>query len=142
MNGKVRAVATKLVRSHRLRMILLLLVSVSLLLGFAVVPIESGAAGSKIKTYGDGVWFAASTVTGVGYGDVYPVTPWGRVVGVVLETFGVVMFGSVVAFVSVELLRYQEDFYVMRMLTRLDQLEMKIDELAKRADFLVEEKKK
>ena len=142
MGGRVRQVATKLVRSHRLRMILLLLVSVSLLLGFAVVPIESGAAGSKIKTYGDGVWFAASTVTGVGYGDVYPVTPWGRVVGVVLETFGVVMFGSVVAFVSVELLRYQEDFYVMRMLTRLDQLEMKIDELAKRADFLVEEKKK
>ncbi len=142
MAGRVRQVATKLVRSHRLRMILLLLVSVSLLLGFAVVPIESGAAGPKIKTYGDGVWFAASTVTGVGYGDVYPVTPWGRAVGVVLETFGVVMFGSVVAFVSVELLRYQEDFYVMRMLTRLDQLEIKIDELAKRADCLVEEKKK
>lgn len=106
-----------------------------------MAPLESQAPGTKIKNYGDGLWYAATTVTGVGYGDTYPVTAWGRVVGVVLETFGVVMFGSVVAFVSVELLRYQEDFYVMRMLSRMDQLEMKIDELSKRADFLIEKNK-
>jgi hypothetical protein len=76
-------------------------------------------------------------VTGVGYGDMVPVTGLGRIVSVFLEVFGVVLFGSVMAFVSLELLRYQEDFNTKRIMSRLDEQSMLIQEMKKKLDFLV-----
>ena len=106
-------------------------------LGLVMAPIEQNATGAKIKNEGDGLWFALTTVTGVGYGDMVPVTVLGRVVASLLEVFGVVLFGSVMAFVSVELLRYQEDFNMKRMLERLDEQDKKLDEVKKSVDYLV-----
>lgn len=85
----------------------------------------------------DGLWFAVTTVTGVGYGDVVPVTLIGRIVATALQVFGVVLFGAVMAFVSVELLRYQEDFNMKRILERLDEQSKKIEELKKEIGYLV-----
>ncbi|MCR4896642.1 MAG: ion transporter [Lachnospiraceae bacterium] len=36
-----------------------------------------------------GIWWAANTLLTVGYGDIYPITPGGRVMGVVLAFLGV-----------------------------------------------------
>jgi voltage-gated potassium channel Kch len=106
-------------------------------LGLIIAPIEQAAPDAKILNEGDGLWFAITTVTGVGYGDMVPVTVLGRVVAALLEVFGVVLFGAVMAFVSVELLRYQEDFNMRRLLERLDEQDKKLDELTKRVDYLV-----
>jgi len=61
----------------------------------------------------------------------------GRVVTLILETVGVVLFGSIVAMVAVELLRYQEDYYARRMFDRLSEVEGKVDEVRKHVDYLV-----
>jgi voltage-gated potassium channel len=114
-----------------------LLVVAIVILGLVLAPIEVGAVGAKIKNEGDGLWFAITTVTGVGYGDMVPVTVLGRIVASVLEVFGVVLFGSVMAFVSVELLRYQEDFNMRRILERIDEQSKQIEELKKEIGFLV-----
>lgn len=106
-------------------------------LGLVIAPIESVSSAARIRTEGDGLWFAITTVTGVGYGDMVPVTGLGRVVAVLLQVFGVVLFGAVMAFVSVELLRYQEDFNMKRLLERLDEQGKKIDEVKKSVDYLV-----
>lgn len=45
----------------------------------------------------DAVWWAVSTVTTVGYGDVSPVTPHGRIVGIVLMILGTALFWSYTA---------------------------------------------
>ena len=136
-NGQIRETVIKLTHSARFRKIVFLLVVAIVILGLVIAPIEAGAAGAKIKNEGDGMWFAITTVTGVGYGDVVPVTTMGRVVAAILEVFGVVLFGSVMAFVSVELLRYQEDFNMRRILERIDEQSKQIEELKKEIGFLV-----
>lgn len=71
----------------------------TLLLGFAaslaVYHVEHTAPGANIRTFGDSVWWACSTLTSVGYGDVFPVTVRGRVVGVALMLTGLGLLGSV-----------------------------------------------
>jgi voltage-gated potassium channel len=71
----------------------------AVLLGFtgalAVYQQERHAPGATIRTFGDAVWWAVSTVTTVGYGDVTPVTPGGRVVAAVLMFLGLALLGAV-----------------------------------------------
>lgn len=136
-NGEVRQVALKLSHSSRFRKILLILLLAVVFLGLIIAPIESSAPLAKIHNEGDGIWFAITTVTGVGYGDMVPVTTLGRVVAALLQVFGVVLFGAVMAFVSVELLRYQEDFNMKRLLERIDEQDRKLEEIKKHLDFLV-----
>jgi voltage-gated potassium channel len=58
---------------------------------------ERSAPGGNIKSYGDAVWWATTTVTTVGYGDRYPVTTTGRVVAVGLMLVGIALLGIVTA---------------------------------------------
>lgn len=55
---------------------------------------------SNILTAEDAIWWAFTTVTSVGYGDVYPVTSEGRVIGIALMTVGVGLFGTFTAYVA------------------------------------------
>jgi voltage-gated potassium channel len=128
--SQVRQVAIKLSHSGRFKKIILALSIAVIVLGFALSKVEG-------IVVGDGLWFAITTVTGVGYGDIVPVTTLGRILGAILQVFGVVLFGAVMAFVSVELLRYQEDFNMRRLLDRIDEQDRKLEEIKKHLDFLV-----
>jgi voltage-gated potassium channel len=55
---------------------------------------------SNIKTAGDALWWGVVTITTVGYGDKYPVTVGGRIVGTVLIVTGVGLFGTFTAYVA------------------------------------------
>ncbi|MFJ1750312.1 potassium channel family protein [Streptomyces sp. NPDC088116] len=61
----------------------------------AVYQQERGAPGATIRTFGDAVWWACSAITTVGYGDVTPVTPLGRLFAVFLMACGVALLGAV-----------------------------------------------
>ncbi len=142
MDKELKRVSRNLWHSSRLRWLISFLVILSLVLGVAIVPVESRPGrGGNIVTVEDGLWWVITTITGVGYGDRYPVTTTGRVVGVILETVGVVLFGSIIAYVSVALLRYQEDYYIRRMMERFDGLEQRIEELKKHIDFMIKSEK-
>ncbi|MGW1725211.1 potassium channel family protein [Streptomyces sp. NPDC002306] len=69
------------------------------LLGFAgalaVYQQERGAPHATIKTFGDSVWWACSTLSTVGYGDVAPVTPAGRLIAAGLMACGLALLGAV-----------------------------------------------
>lgn len=49
---------------------------------------------SNIKTAGDAIWWVFTSITTVGYGDLYPVTPEGRFIGILLMLSGVGLFGA------------------------------------------------
>jgi len=56
--------------------------------------------GGVLKGIGEGVWWAASTMTTVGYGDRTPVTPAGRLVGIVWMLASIVLIAAFTAMVS------------------------------------------
>ncbi|MET8650233.1 potassium channel family protein [Nocardia aurea] len=64
-------------------------VLVLLLCSLAFFDAEYGAADSKIHNFGDALWWSMVSVTTVGYGDVYPVTTEGRLISLILMTFGI-----------------------------------------------------
>ena len=63
----------------------------------AVLDLERDQTGTHINNFGDAVWWSITTVTTVGYGDIYPVTTAGRVVAVALMIGGVSLLGVVTA---------------------------------------------
>ena len=75
------------------------LVAVAVVIGAAatVLDAERNVPDSNITTFPDALWWAATTVTTVGYGDRFPVTAEGRLVGVVLMVVGIAVFGSITA---------------------------------------------
>ena len=66
----------------------------------AMFDAERHARGSTIHSFGDGLWWAAGTVTTVGYGDKVPVTVEGRLVAVALMVVGISVLGVVTASVA------------------------------------------
>jgi voltage-gated potassium channel len=65
----------------------------------AILQVETDD-GANIKGPGDAVWWAFVTLTTVGYGDRFPVTTEGRLIGAMLMTAGVGLFGVLSGFVA------------------------------------------
>ncbi len=65
--------------------------------GSLVTIFERDSPGATITSFPDGLWWAMSTVTTVGYGDMTPRTSIGRGVGVALMLVGVGLFGVITA---------------------------------------------
>lgn len=61
---------------------------------------ERGVEGSNIKSFGDGLWWAVTTVTTVGYGDHFPTTTVGRFLAVGLMLVGISLMGVITASVA------------------------------------------
>ncbi len=105
---------------------------------------ERGGDG-PIQTFPDALLWAAATITTVGYGDVYPKTPAGRVIAVALMLVGISLFGLLTARVAaffVEDDAQQADGSTREILERLERIERHIapggsdaiDESAHRAE--------
>jgi voltage-gated potassium channel len=72
--------------------------------GFMVLQAESAAQSANIQTAGDAIWWAYVTITTVGYGDRFPVTTQGRLVGILVMTTGVAVFATFAGLISSKLL--------------------------------------
>ncbi len=63
----------------------------------AVLDVERSSPDANITNFGDAIWWAGSTMATVGYGDRYPVTGIGRLVGFALMVGGIALLGTVIA---------------------------------------------
>lgn len=70
---------------------------VGLVAALAMLDAERANSDANIKTFGDALWWAATTVTTVGYGDQVPTTTEGRLVGVGLMVTGIALLGVITA---------------------------------------------
>jgi voltage-gated potassium channel len=70
----------------------------------AVLKAELSSPNANITTASDAIWWAYVTITTVGYGDRFPTTSWGRIIGILVMTAGVGLFGTLAGFLSNKLL--------------------------------------
>lgn len=81
------------------------------LIAFVIIIIlltisECRASGSTIHNLWDALWYALITLTTVGYGDMSPVSPAGKFLGIVLALCSVGILSTMIGFV-IELIRNQ-----------------------------------
>ncbi len=57
---------------------LLIALALNLIAAALVLSFERDMPGSNINSYPDALWWAVTTITTVGYGDRFPMSPAGR----------------------------------------------------------------
>lgn len=83
---------------------------------------------SPINTAGDALWWCMVTLSTVGYGDVVPITPAGRVIAVITMLGGIAVFSTFTAFVASTFLAARQTNGLTRaeyadLIERLDRIE-------------------
>ncbi|HSL00189.1 MAG TPA: potassium channel family protein [Rubrobacteraceae bacterium] len=117
----------------------------SVLMGAFLVFVFERGAGGTIQTFWAALWWAAETVTAVGYGDVVPITLGGRVVATILMVVGIILFGILTAGIAAYFVHNPRDGArrddAAEILARFDalearlgSLESKLQERSERAD--------
>jgi voltage-gated potassium channel len=87
-------------RSRGLNYIVLVVLALILISSLVILEFERSYNGANIKTYTDALWWAVATVTTVGYGDLFPISPAGRGVAVMLTVVGIALFGVITATIA------------------------------------------
>ena len=87
-------------RLGQLALISVLVILIGAAVGFIL---ENNAPGSQIETFGDALWWSATTVTTVA-SEVYPVATGGRIVGFLLMLYAVSIFTYFVASIATMLM--------------------------------------
>jgi len=66
----------------------------------AILAVEIRDPAGNIKTASDALWYSLVTMSTVGYGDQFPVTNMGRIIGSVIIIVGVGLFGTITGFLA------------------------------------------
>jgi len=66
----------------------------------AVLAAEYNNPNSVIKDFFDAIWWSLVTITTVGYGDLVPITFWGRIIGIIFIFLGFTIFSIFTAFIA------------------------------------------
>lgn len=71
--------------------------------------IERNAQPEVFENIGSGFWWAVVTFTTVGYGDIYPITLWGRLLGGFISMIGIAMIAIPTGIVSSAFIRVMQE---------------------------------
>jgi voltage-gated potassium channel len=77
----------------------------------------------------DGVWWAVTTITTVGYGDLYPTTVQGRLIGIVVMFVGIAAASVLTATIASRFVRDEREGETSEVLQILHRLEDEVQEI-------------
>ena len=112
----------------------------TLLVSFTVIVMAGvfiAAIDPAIESPWDGIWWAWVTVTTVGYGDLVPESPQGRVFGRLLMVLGLGLFSLITATFSAFLIARDEE----ELIEREERILERGDELIEREGAILEQEK-
>ncbi|WP_345763153.1 ion transporter [Diaminobutyricibacter sp. McL0608] len=99
----IRTVGRTLIRDRAGSALYVLLLMGVFVLQFGslwILRVEEHAPGANITTASDALWYTIVTISTVGYGDQYPVTQLGRIIGTVIIIVGVGIFGTFTGYLA------------------------------------------
>jgi len=105
--GKGRRNIFNFIEKTHLNYILFTLILIVVSSTIAVLVLESSPT-DEINTPLDALWYVVSTITTVGYGDIVPMSPGGKVLGIILMIVGVGFFSILTATLSSYFMRDME----------------------------------
>jgi voltage-gated potassium channel len=117
--GRALQAEKRLTSANAFRFISLATIFLVVVAGAVQATVNEG----EFKTFWDGVWWAVVTVTTVGYGDLYPTTVTGRIIGIVLMLTGIgflAVLTATVASVFVKAERSEETTGITEALARIE----------------------
>jgi voltage-gated potassium channel len=74
-----------------------------------ITILERENSSANIQSFADGLWWAFTTITTVGYGDKFPITTEGRFIAVGLMILGISLLGVVSATIAAWFVRMMQD---------------------------------
>ncbi|BDQ64989.1 ion transporter [Shewanella xiamenensis] len=98
-----RSFLIPLIKQRKQATLASLLVAMVTILTFAsiiILIVESGTEGANIQTAEQAIWWALVTISTVGYGDFYPVSTAGHIVGGIVIVSGVSFFGVISGYMA------------------------------------------
>lgn len=111
------------VLESRVPYIIILAFSIILTSSIAVYGFEHSIPDSPVKSIFDAFWWTLTTLTTVGYGDIVPVTPEGRIIGIILMIFGILIWTATISLLTATLVekKYEKGKKLKTDLTTLIQ---------------------
>ena len=74
----------------------------------ALTFVEKDAENSNIKSFSDAIWYSIVTLTTVGYGDFFPVTVLGKILGLTVIISSLGLLGYLIGGISNQIQNYME----------------------------------
>jgi voltage-gated potassium channel len=93
---------------------------------------QAAFASGDFATLWDGIWWAVTTTTTVGYGDLYPTTTQGRIIGMMLMFLGIGFLSLLTASIASRFVKEERGEEHVEVLEALRRIETEIAELKAR----------
>lgn len=106
-----------------------LIVLIILLSSATVLFFVEAGVNQNINSYDDALWYLLVTITTVGYGDIYPMTEAGRVIGTIIMFTGIGFMSFLTATITSAIVKSNNDNKTDELHTKIDNLHLEIKEL-------------
>ena len=109
----------------------MLVFSFTLMICAAIAILHFERESGNIRTGEDALWWSFVTMTTVGYGDLFPTSTEGRVIGAILMTTGIGLLGSVLATLAAKITDHEQEDENTKILVQLEQISTRLERIEK-----------